>query len=131
MSRVSLIVGLGNPGSEYEKTRHNAGFWFLDELARQQNVSFKSEKKFHGEVARYKHAGDDVWLLLGSGLLKSQGDPKNPSYMFLHLTDVFYSHNLHILSFDVRCSFFCRLHKKREMSFDISLLLISSFVTED
>ncbi len=63
MSRVSLIVGLGNPGSEYEKTRHNAGFWFLDELARQQNVSFKPEKKFHGEVARYKHDGEDVWLL--------------------------------------------------------------------
>ncbi|MCK5386441.1 MAG: aminoacyl-tRNA hydrolase [Gammaproteobacteria bacterium] len=63
MSRVSLIVGLGNPGSEYEKTRHNAGFWFLDELARQQNLSFKAEKKFHGEVARYKQAGEDVWLL--------------------------------------------------------------------
>ncbi len=63
MSRVSLIVGLGNPGSEYEKTRHNAGFWFLDELARQHNTSFKSEKKFHGEVARYKQAGEDVWLL--------------------------------------------------------------------
>jgi len=63
LSRVSLIVGLGNPGSEYERTRHNAGFWFLDELARQQNVSFKVEKKFHGEVARYKHEGEDVWLL--------------------------------------------------------------------
>ena len=63
MSRVSLIVGLGNPGSEYERTRHNAGFWFLDELARQQNLSFKAEKKFHGEVARYKHNGEDVWLL--------------------------------------------------------------------
>ena len=63
MSRVSLIVGLGNPGSEYEKTRHNAGFWFLDELARQQNINFKAEKKFHGEVARYIHAGEDVWLL--------------------------------------------------------------------
>ncbi len=63
MSRVSLIVGLGNPGSEYEKTRHNAGFWFLDELARQQNISFRPEKKFHGEVARYKHKGEDVWLL--------------------------------------------------------------------
>jgi len=63
LSRVSLIVGLGNPGSEYEKTRHNAGFWFLDELARQHSLSFKPEKKFHGEVARYKHAGEDVWLL--------------------------------------------------------------------
>ena len=63
MSRVSLIVGLGNPGSEYEHTRHNAGFWFLDALARQHNVSFKAEKKFHGEIARFKHNGEDVWLL--------------------------------------------------------------------
>lgn len=63
MSRVSLIVGLGNPGSEYERTRHNAGFWFLDELVRQQGLSFKFDKKFHGDVARYKHAGEDVWLL--------------------------------------------------------------------
>ena len=41
-----MIVGLGNPGGEYEQTRHNAGFWFLDELAWQWKVSFKEEKKF-------------------------------------------------------------------------------------
>ena len=63
MSRVSLIVGLGNPGSEYEHTRHNAGFWFLDELARAHNLSFKTEKKFYGDTSRFKHAGEDVWLL--------------------------------------------------------------------
>jgi PTH1 family peptidyl-tRNA hydrolase len=62
-ARVELIVGLGNPGAEYEDTRHNAGFWFVDTLARQQNVFFKSEKKFHGEVAKFSHAGQDVWLL--------------------------------------------------------------------
>lgn len=60
---IALIVGLGNPGKEYEATRHNAGFWFVDALARQQQVSFKSEKKFHGQLARYKQAGEDVWLL--------------------------------------------------------------------
>ncbi len=73
MSRVSLIVGLGNPGSEYEKTRHNAGFWFLDELARQKNISFKPEKKFHGEVARYKHNGEDVWLLKPTTFMNLSG----------------------------------------------------------
>lgn len=73
MSRVSLIVGLGNPGSEYEKTRHNAGFWFLDELARQQNLGFKVEKKFHGEVARYKYAGEDVWLLKPTTFMNLSG----------------------------------------------------------
>ena len=73
MSRVSLIVGLGNPGSEYEKTRHNAGFWFLDELARQKNLSFKPEKKFHGEVARYKYAGEDVLLLKPTTFMNLSG----------------------------------------------------------
>lgn len=73
MSRVSLIVGLGNPGSEYEKTRHNAGFWFLDELASQHNISFKTEKKFYGEVARYKHAGEDVWLIKPTTFMNLSG----------------------------------------------------------
>ena len=73
MSRVSLIVGLGNPGSEYENTRHNAGFWFLDALARQYNVSFKSEKKFHGEIARISHAGRDVWLLKPTTFMNLSG----------------------------------------------------------
>lgn len=73
MSRVSLIVGLGNPGSEYERTRHNAGFWFLDELARLKNISFKPEKKFHGETARYKYNGEDVWLLKPTTFMNLSG----------------------------------------------------------
>ena len=60
---IALIVGLGNPGKEYEATRHNAGFWFVDAIALQQNISFKSEKKFHGQLARFKQAGQDIWLL--------------------------------------------------------------------
>ncbi|MFO7603922.1 MAG: aminoacyl-tRNA hydrolase [Gammaproteobacteria bacterium] len=60
---IALIVGLGNPGREYEATRHNAGFWFVEALAQQRQVSFKSEKKFHGQLARFSHAGQDVWLL--------------------------------------------------------------------
>ncbi len=63
MSSVSLIVGLGNPGAEYEKTRHNAGFWFVDELARQQHGNFRAEKKFHGDIAKITLAGNDIWLL--------------------------------------------------------------------
>lgn len=62
-TRVQLIVGLGNPGREYQDTRHNAGFWFVDELARQQGVSFKLEKKFQGEVARCQLDGEECWLL--------------------------------------------------------------------
>ncbi|MBF1285638.1 aminoacyl-tRNA hydrolase [Neisseria sicca] len=62
-NKIKMIVGLGNPGGEYEQTRHNAGFWFLDELAWQWKVSFKEEKKFFGEVARANLTGGDVWLL--------------------------------------------------------------------
>ncbi|EGK08186.1 aminoacyl-tRNA hydrolase [Kingella kingae] len=61
--KIKLIVGLGNPTAEYEKTRHNAGFWFLDELAWQWKASWKNEKKFFGDVARVSRPGGEVWLL--------------------------------------------------------------------
>ncbi len=63
MSEIKLIVGLGNPGREYEATRHNAGFWWVDELVRTQNVSFKADSKFHGLVARVTLHGHEVHLL--------------------------------------------------------------------
>lgn len=61
--KIKLIVGLGNPTAEYEHTRHNAGFWFLDELAWQWKAAFKNEKKFFGDVARVVRPEGDVWLL--------------------------------------------------------------------
>lgn len=60
---IRLVVGLGNPGADYVSTRHNAGFWFVDELARRFGGQFKPEKKFHGELARIDVAGQDVRLL--------------------------------------------------------------------
>lgn len=63
MSAIRLIVGLGNPGREYETTRHNAGYWWVDELARLQNLGFKSEAKFHGLTARGQLHGHEVFLL--------------------------------------------------------------------
>lgn len=62
-ARVDLIVGLGNPGPEYEHTRHNAGFWFVNAVAAAHAVPFRMEKKFHGEVARFYAGGHEIWLL--------------------------------------------------------------------
>ena len=62
-ARVDLIVGLGNPGPEYEHTRHNAGFWFVDAVAVAYAAPFRKEKKFHGDVARFHAHGHDIWLL--------------------------------------------------------------------
>lgn len=60
---IRLVVGLGNPGADYVSTRHNAGFWFADELARRFGATFKPEKKFHGEMARIDIGGADIRLL--------------------------------------------------------------------
>lgn len=63
MSEIKLIVGLGNPGREYETTRHNAGFWWVDEFARMYGASFRADGKFHGLVARTVLRGHEVHLL--------------------------------------------------------------------
>ena len=57
---IRLIVGLGNPGAEYEKTRHNAGFWLVDQLA---SGALKRESHFQALVAKTRIAGNEVWLL--------------------------------------------------------------------
>lgn len=62
-SEIRLIVGLGNVGAEYARTRHNAGFWFVEEVARKAGASFGSERKFHGETARLRSHGRELWLL--------------------------------------------------------------------
>ncbi len=63
MNPIRLIVGLGNPGREYETTRHNVGFWWVDELARADGLNFRTESKFHGQAVRGHLHGHEVWLL--------------------------------------------------------------------
>ncbi|MES3004382.1 MAG: aminoacyl-tRNA hydrolase [Pseudomonadota bacterium] len=60
---IKLFVGLGNPGSEYEATRHNVGFWWVDELARELKLSLSPDRSYHGHVARTTIHGQTVWLL--------------------------------------------------------------------
>ena len=69
MNPPRLIVGLGNPGAEYEDTRHNAGFWFVDQLARDLKVHLAPQKNFFGLVAK---AGD-VWLLQPTTFMNRSG----------------------------------------------------------
>ncbi len=70
---IKLIVGLGNPGNEYVDTRHNAGFWFLDELARMYHGTFKNDKKFFGEAVKIQINGNDVWLLKPNTFMNLSG----------------------------------------------------------
>ena len=60
---IRLFVGLGNPGPQYEDTRHNAGFWWIDAMARQLGVTLQLDRGYHGLVARTQIGGENVWLL--------------------------------------------------------------------
>ncbi len=73
MSSVQLIVGLGNPGEQYEQTRHNAGFWFVEEMARQAGEMFRPETKFLGLVAKISIDHQPVWLLKPATFMNRSG----------------------------------------------------------
>lgn len=60
---IKLFVGLGNPGPEYEATRHNAGFWWIDALARDWKLNLVPERGYHGLAARANIGGQSIWLL--------------------------------------------------------------------
>lgn len=70
---IQLIVGLGNPGPEYEGTRHNAGFFLVDRLAQIYHGQLQRENKFHGSVARISIEGHTVWLLKPSTFMNRSG----------------------------------------------------------
>ena len=71
---LKLLVGLGNPGTEYARTRHNAGFQFADELAARHGASFRSEPRHRGELARVRIAAADLWLLKPMNYMNHSGD---------------------------------------------------------
>jgi PTH1 family peptidyl-tRNA hydrolase len=75
LSTIQLVAGLGNPGAKYEQTRHNAGFWFVDEVARQYNTAFRSESKYKSDVARCTIAGNDCRLQKPMDFMNCSGLP--------------------------------------------------------
>lgn len=73
MSDIQLIVGLGNPGPEYQHTRHNAGSWFVERLATLHNIPLKLDNKFFGYLGRGTIAGHDVRLLIPTTFMNKSG----------------------------------------------------------
>ncbi len=69
---IRLIVGLGNPGPEYEQTRHNAGFWFVDNLE-SSDARWQKEAKFSALVARTRIDGNDIWLMKPQTFMNRSG----------------------------------------------------------
>ena len=74
-NHVTMIAGLGNPEERHERTLHNAGFWFVDELARRAGAIFKYEKRFDADVCKVDVAGHDVWLVKPQSYMNLSGGP--------------------------------------------------------
>lgn len=73
MEAIKMIVGLGNPGPDYSRTRHNAGFWFIDALAEKHQARWGMEKKLHAETAKISVGGHSVHLLKPSTFMNHSG----------------------------------------------------------
>ncbi|AYC31716.1 aminoacyl-tRNA hydrolase [Pseudomonas cavernae] len=73
MTAVQLIVGLGNPGPEYDQTRHNAGALFVERLAASQHANLSVERKFFGLAGKFSHQGRDVRLLIPTTYMNRSG----------------------------------------------------------
>lgn len=72
---IRIIAGLGNPEDKYERTLHNAGFWFVDALARKNGGNFRYEKKFDAESCRINLHGEEVWLVKPQSYMNNSGQP--------------------------------------------------------
>ncbi len=72
-AKIQLIVGLGNPGPDYVRTRHNVGMWFVDALSKQYQATWRSEKKFYGNIAKIETADFSCWLLKPTTYMNDSG----------------------------------------------------------
>ena len=78
MDQISLIVGLGNPGTGHAGTRHNAGYWFLEEITRRHSVDFHLEARFKGEIAQLQIGGRKLRLLRPNTFMNRSGGSVAP-----------------------------------------------------
>lgn len=83
--QIRLLVGLANPGPEYAKTRHNAGAWVVEELARIHNVQLKEDKKYFGLTARISIGGEDLRLLIPTTFMNLSGKAVAPLAKFFQI----------------------------------------------
>ncbi len=72
---LTAIAGLGNPGDKYEHTRHNAGFWLVDELARRHRGEFRYDKRHDADICKISIADQDVWLVKPQSYMNASGGP--------------------------------------------------------
>lgn len=72
---VTIIAGLGNPEARYERTLHNAGFWFADALARKFGGEFRHDRKFDAETCRVRIAGEELWVVKPQSYMNCSGQP--------------------------------------------------------
>ena len=82
---IDLIVGLGNPGQQYENTRHNAGAWFVESIARKYNEHLKNDPKYKGHTGRIRINGQDVRLLIPSTFMNLSGQSVAPLATFFKI----------------------------------------------
>jgi PTH1 family peptidyl-tRNA hydrolase len=84
--KIKLVAGLGNPGPEYSNTRHNAGVWFVEELARRNNISLRPEKKYSGLYGKGLIGNELVHLLIPTTFMNLSGQAVAPLANFFRIS---------------------------------------------
>ena len=92
---LTAIAGLGNPEERHARTLHNAGFWFVDELARRASTRFRYEKRFDADVCRIDLSGSEIWLIKPQSYMNLSGGPLRSvlDYYRLAVSDLLVAHD--------------------------------------
>lgn len=102
---IKLIVGLGNPGNDYETTRHNTGFWFVDRLAQRHNQLFKTESRHHGQICKLLIHSQECRLLKPTTFMNRSGQSVSSLANYFRITpeEILVAHDeLDLLSGEIR-----------------------------